>query len=143
MSINFAVFVGSLRKASFTRMVANSLIELAPPGLACRLVEIGDVAMFNDDLEGQKPAAWERLRRDVAGADAFLFVTPEYNRSVPACLKNALDVASRPEGKNAWAGKPAAIVSVSPYKMGAFGANHALRQAPRCSSHAAAGSLHW
>ena len=129
MSINFAVFVGSLRKASFTRMVANSLIELAPPGLACRLVEIGDVAMFNDDLEGQKPAAWERLRRDVAGADAFLFVTPEYNRSVPACLKNALDVASRPEGKNAWAGKPAAIVSVSPYKMGAFGANHALRQA--------------
>lgn len=129
MSINVAVFVGSLRKASFTRKVANALIELAPPTLDCRLIEIGDVVMFNEDLEGAKPAPWAHLRRDVAAADAFLFLTPEYNRSVPACLKNALDVASRPEGKNVWAGKPAAIVSVTPYTLGAFGANHALRQA--------------
>lgn len=129
MPIDVAVFVGSLRKASFTRKVADALIELAPPALTCRLVEIGDVAMFNEDLESGRPAAWARLRSDVAAADAFLFVTPEYNRSIPACLKNALDVASRPEGKNVWAGKPAAIVSVTPYKIGAFGANHALRQA--------------
>jgi NAD(P)H-dependent FMN reductase/ketosteroid isomerase-like protein len=102
---------------------------MAPPTLICRLIEIGDIAMFNEDLESEKPATWARLQRDVAAADAFLFLTPEYNRSIPACLKNALDVASRPEGKNVWTGKPAAIVSVTPYKMGAFGANHALRQA--------------
>jgi NAD(P)H-dependent FMN reductase/ketosteroid isomerase-like protein len=85
--------------------------------------------MYNQDLDANPPISWKRFRREVAASDAILFVTPEYNRSIPGCLKNALDVASRPDGHNSWDGKPAAIVSVTPYQLGAFGANHALRQA--------------
>jgi NAD(P)H-dependent FMN reductase len=128
-SFDVAVLVGSLRKASFSRKAAQALIKLAPAALKCELVEIGDLAMYNEDLDGNPPAAWVGFRQWIAKADAVLFVTPEYNRSIPACLKNALDVGSRPAGKNSWDGKPAAIVSVTPYKLGAFGANHALRQA--------------
>jgi chromate reductase, NAD(P)H dehydrogenase (quinone) len=123
------VLIGSLRKASLSRKVANALIDLAPDDLYCRVVEIGDLPIFNEDLEDAAPPSWSRLRDDVQRCDAVLFVTPEYNRSVPGGLKNALDVASRPEGKNVWAKKPTAVVSVTPYKMGAFGANHAIRQA--------------
>jgi len=126
---NVAVLVGSLRKASFTRKVAHALMEAAPKELACRLIEIGDLAMYNQDLDDHPPAAWTRFKGEIAGADAVLLLTPEYNRSIPACLKNALDVGSRPQGKSVWNGKPAGIVSVTPYKLGAFGANHALRQA--------------
>ncbi|HEY4192040.1 MAG TPA: NAD(P)H-dependent oxidoreductase [Mesorhizobium sp.] len=129
MSVNVAVFVGSLRKASLTRKVAKAAIDLSSANLRCRLIEIGDIAMYNEDLDAKPPAPWERLRRDIAEADAILFLTPEYNRSIPACLKNVLDVGSRPAGKSVWAGKPAGIISVTPYKLGAFGANHALRQA--------------
>jgi len=120
--------VGSLRKDSITRKMANALITAAPDALQCRIANIDDLVVFNEDLERDTPAPWTRFRRDVRDSDAVLFVTPEYNRSVPGGLKNAIDVASRPEGKNAWAGKPAAVVSVTPYKLGAFGANHALRQ---------------
>jgi len=102
---------------------------LAPASLQCELVEIGDLAIYDEDLDESPPAAWVRFKQRIAKADAILFVTPEYNRSIPGCLKNALDVGSRPAGKNSWDGKPAAIVSVTPYKLGAFGANHALRQA--------------
>jgi chromate reductase len=127
-ALNVAVLVGSLRKASFTRKVALALMDLAPKNLSCRVVEIGDLPMYNEDLDGAPPAAWTRLRQDIARSQAVLLATPEYNRSLPGCLKNALDVGSRPEGKSVWDGKPAAIVSVTPYKLGAFGANHALRQ---------------
>jgi chromate reductase, NAD(P)H dehydrogenase (quinone) len=122
------VLVGSFRKASLSRKIAEALIALAPDELNCRIVQIDDVPLFNEDLESATPPAWTRLRNDVTKCTAVLFVTPEYNRSFPGGLKNALDVASRPEGKNAWAKKPTAVVSVTPYKMGAFGANHALRQ---------------
>lgn len=124
-----AVIVGSLRKASFTRKVAHAMVEAAPAGLACRFVEIGELAMYNQDLDGTPPAPWTRFRAEIARAGAVLFLTPEYNRSIPGCLKNAVDVGSRPQGKSVWSGKPAGIVSVTPYKLGAFGANHALRQA--------------
>jgi chromate reductase len=127
-TFDVAVFVGSLRSEAYSRATARALIALAPAGLACAIVEIGDVPFYNQDLEASPPAAWVALRRRVAAADAVLFVTPEYNRSVPAALKNALDVASRPYGQSAWDGKPGAVVSVSPGAIGGFGANHHLRQ---------------
>lgn len=124
-----AMLVGSLRKKSLTRKVANALAALAPESLECHLLEIGDLPLYNEDLDENPPASWTRLRAEIKKHDAILFLTPEYNRSVPGCLKNALDVGSRPEGKNHWDGMPAGVVSVTPYKLGAFGANHALRQA--------------
>jgi chromate reductase, NAD(P)H dehydrogenase (quinone) len=123
-----AVIVGSLRKNSINRKVANALVELAPDSLALSIVEIGDLALYNQDNDEHPPAAWTRFRERINAADAVLFVTPEYNRSIPGPLKNAIDVASRPFGKNAWNGKPGGVVSASPGHMGAFGANHHLRQ---------------
>jgi NAD(P)H-dependent FMN reductase/ketosteroid isomerase-like protein len=126
--LSIAVIVGSLRKASFSRKVANALISQAPVSLGLQITEIGDLPLYNEDLDRDPPDSWIRFRSDIAKADAILFVTPEYNRSMPACLKNAIDIGSRPEGKNLFDGLPAGVVSVTPYKMGAFGANHALRQ---------------
>lgn len=123
-----AVIVGSLRKASINRMVANALAELAPAGLKLGIVEIGQLPLYNQDGDDDPPAEWTAFRERVRAADSVLFVTPEYNRSVPAALKNALDVGSRPYGKSAWSGKPGAVVSVSPGGIGGFGANHHLRQ---------------
>ncbi len=124
-----AVIVGSLRKESFTRKVALALAEIAPPSLKLSTVEIRDLPLYDQDLDGDAPpAAWITFRDRVRRADAVLFATPEYNRSVPGVLKNAIDVGSRPYGKSVWSGKPAAVASVSPGALGAFGANHHLRQ---------------
>ena len=124
-----AVLVGSLRRASWTRRVAVALGRVAPPTLKLEIIEIGDLPLYNQDLEtDDPPAPWTRLRERIRAADAVMFVTPEYNRSVPAVLKNAIDVGSRPPVKSAWRGKPAAVVSVSPGVLAAFGANHHLRQ---------------
>ncbi|MEX5747107.1 NADPH-dependent FMN reductase [Massilia sp. X63] len=124
-----AVLVGSLRKDSFTRKVAHSMIELAPPGLDMEIVEIRDLPLYNQDDETEHPsAAFTEFRERIGQADGVLFCTPEYNRSVPGALKNAIDVGSRPYGKAAFAGKPCAVVSVSPGALGGFGANHHLRQ---------------
>jgi chromate reductase len=127
--VNVCVLVGSLRKASFNRMLANALISLAPSSLQLDIVEIGQLPFYNQDLETDPaPALWTAFRQRVKAADAVLFVTPEYNRSVPAVLKNALDVGSRPYGSSVWDGKPGAVVSSSPGAIAAFGANHHLRQ---------------
>jgi chromate reductase len=123
-----AVFVGSLRKESLNRKMANALVEIAPAFLKLEIVEIGDLPLFNEDLDANTPAPWKLFRERIKRADAVLFVTPEYNRSVPGVLKNALDVASRPYGQNAWNGKPGAIISVSPGAIGGFGSNHHIRQ---------------
>lgn len=124
-----AVLVGSLRKESFTRKVAHSLIALAPDNLELTIVELRDLPLYNEDDETDTPpAAFTAFRDAIRGADGILFCTPEYNRSVPGCLKNAIDVGSRPYGKAVFADKPAAIVSVSPGALGGFGANHHLRQ---------------
>ncbi|AGT08097.1 NADPH-dependent FMN reductase [Paracoccus aminophilus] len=123
-----AVLVGSLRKGSFSRKLAHALTELAPKNLHFSFVEIGDLPLYNEDLEADVPAAWARLRREIKGAEAVMFVTPEYNRSVPASIKNALDVGSRPYGQSVWDGKPALVVSGSGGGIGGFGANHHLRQ---------------
>ena len=123
-----AVFVGSLRKESLNRKLANALIAMAPASLKLTIHEIGYLPLFNADFEAEPPAAVTEFKRNLAAADAVLFITPEYNRSVPGALKNAIDVGSRPYGKSAWTGKPGAVISVSPGAIGAFGANHHLRQ---------------
>jgi chromate reductase len=123
-----AVIVGSLRKASHSRRVAGALMDLAPADLDCEFVEIGDLPLYTEDLDDAPPVAWTRFRDEVRRADAVLIVTPEYNRSVPGGLKNAIDVGSRPPFQSVWGGLPTAIVSSSPYKLGGFGANHHLRQ---------------
>jgi len=126
--VDVAVFVGSLRREAFSRKLAQALVGLAPPPLQLSIVEIGQLPFYNQDDEAQPPAAWTALRARVKAADAVLFVTPEYNRSVPAALKNAVDVASRPYGQGAWDGTPGAVLSISPGAIGGFGANHHLRQ---------------
>lgn len=123
-----ATLVGSLRRDSLSRKVAEVLHDLAPAGLDPHFVEIGTLPLYNFDLEADPPLEWRRFRDEIRAADAVLFVTPEYNRSVPGVLKNAIDVGSRPKETSAWAGRPAGIVSVSPGAIGAFGANHHLRQ---------------
>ena len=125
---NVAVLVGSLRKESFTRKVANAIIKLAPPSLKFEIVEIAQVSHYNQDLENTPLADWVAFREKVRAVDAILFATPEYNRSVPGVLKNAIDVGSRPREKSVWAGKPGAVISVSPGALSGFGANHHLRQ---------------
>jgi chromate reductase, NAD(P)H dehydrogenase (quinone) len=122
-----AVVVGSLRKDSVSRKLANAFAALNP-GLKFNIVEIGDLPHFDQDLESDPPAQWVRFRQEIAAADAVLFVTPEFNRSVPGALKNAIDVGSRPYGQSVWNGKPGAVISLSPGAIGGFGANHHLRQ---------------
>ena len=129
MSVRVALIVGSLRKGSYSRAIGMAMKEIAAPGLDLVPVEIGDLPLYDPDLDNDAPPpAWTRFRGVVAATQAVLFVTPEYNRSIPGALKNALDVGSRPYGHSVWSGKPAAIVSVSPGALGAFGANHHLRQ---------------
>ncbi|MBV8759233.1 MAG: NAD(P)H-dependent oxidoreductase [Deltaproteobacteria bacterium] len=126
---NVAVIVGSLRKDSFTKKVANALWDVAPSSLKLEHVEIGALPLYNQDLEtASPPAEWVAFRDRMRGMQAVVFATPEYNRSVPGALKNAIDVGSRPYGKSIWSGKPAGVISVSPGNLSAFGANHHLRQ---------------
>jgi chromate reductase len=129
MALRIAVLVGSLRDGSFTRKVANALIGRAPETLTAEIVEIGELALYNQDLDTETPpTGWVAFRDAIRPKDGVLFVTPEYNRSVPGVLKNAIDVGSRPYGKSVWSKKPCAVASVSPGALGAFGANQHLRQ---------------
>jgi len=123
-----AVLVGSLRKESFSRKLAKAIAVTAPPSLKFDFVEIGQLQLFNQDLEPTPTAEWVAFRDRIRPADAVLFVTPEYNRSVPGVLKNAIDVGSRPYGQSVFNGKPAAVVGNSPGAVGGFGAYHHLRQ---------------
>lgn len=126
--MKIGVIVGSLRRGSYNRMVANTLISLAPSSLEMELIEIGQLSFFNQDDEASPPQAWVDFRKKIQALDGFILVTPEYNRSMPAVLKNALDVGSRPYGSSSWDGKPCAVVSASIGATGGFGANHHLRQ---------------
>ncbi|QJD90212.1 NAD(P)H-dependent oxidoreductase [Duganella dendranthematis] len=126
-----AVIIGSLRKDSLNRKFAHAVMELAPASLALDIVEIGELPIYNEDLDAKDatpPQAWTQFRDRLKEYEGVLFFTPEYNRSTTAALKNALDVGSRPYGSSVWSGKPAGIVSVSPGATGGFGANHHLRQ---------------
>jgi chromate reductase len=129
MPVRVALIVGSLREGSYSRAIGLEMKAIAAPGLELELIEIGDLPLYNPDLDtAAPPAPWVRFREEIQTTEAVLFVTPEYNRSIPGALKNALDVGSRPYGHSIWQGKPAAIVSVSPGALAAFGANHHLRQ---------------
>lgn len=132
--IKVGVLVGSLRKDSFCRKLSKALKEVAPQSLELENVAIGELALYNEDLDepGNLPEAWTVFREKMKSCDAFLFVSPEYNRSVPGVLKNALDVGSRPPSKSVWGGKPGAVLTASPGSIGGFGANHHLRQTLSC-----------
>jgi chromate reductase, NAD(P)H dehydrogenase (quinone) len=125
---DLAVLVGSLRKESWSRKIALAFAAQATESLTAEIVEIGQLPLYNQDLETELPPAWATFRQRIKAADAVLFVTPEYNRGVPGVLKNAIDVGSRPGGQSSYLGKPAAVISVTPGALGAFGANHHLRQ---------------
>lgn len=129
-TLDVALVVGSLRKGSFTQQVAHAIAAYPGP-LTYHHVEIGSLPLYNEDreTEGGVPPEWIEFRKSIRNTSGVLFATPEYNRSIPGGLKNALDVGSRPYGQSAWDGKPAAVISVSPGAIGAFGANHHLRQA--------------
>ncbi|HEX4762233.1 MAG TPA: NAD(P)H-dependent oxidoreductase [Sphingomicrobium sp.] len=125
-----AILVGSLRKDSINRKVARSICALRGENLDCKMIEIGDLPLYNQDYDSapQQPEQYIRFRDEMRAADGVLFVTPEYNRSVPGVLKNAIDIGSRPYGQSVFDKKPAAIVTASPGAIGGFGANHHLRQ---------------
>jgi len=128
--VKIALISGSLRKESVSKKIATSVGELFPQGYQSQFVEIGNLPLYNEDIdtESNVPATYTEFRKAIKESDAVLFVTPEYNRSMSGALKNALDVGSRPVGQSVWNGKPAAIISQSPGPISGFGANHHLRQ---------------
>lgn len=123
-----AVIVGSLRKQSFSLRIAQAFTKLAPASLKLNIVMLNDLSFFNQDLEAAPPADWLKFRETLQAADAVLFVTPEYNRSIPGVLKNAIDIGSRPFGKSSFLGKPAGIISSSPGPLGGICAAMNLKQ---------------
>ena len=129
---NVVVLIGSLRKQSISAGLAEALRKIVPAQLQLKVLPIGDMPFYNPDIEACAPASWIAFRKAIVEAEAILFIMPEYNRSIPAVLKNAVDVGSRPYGLSAWDGKPAAIITLSPGTLGGFGANHHLRQAMVC-----------
>ena len=129
MAYKIAIIVGSLREGSINKKVARSMCAIRGDNLDCSIVEIGDLPLYNQDLDANPPEQYVRFRKEVGEADGVLFVSPEYNRGIPGVLKNAIDVGSRPYGQSVFDKKPAAIVTASPGNIGGFGANHQIRQA--------------
>lgn len=127
-SKKIGLIVGSLRKDSFNKKTAQALVQLIPDNMECEFIEIGNLPLYNQDLDTNPPKEFTQFREQVKKCDAVLFFTPEYNRSVPGVLKNAIDVGSRPYGQSVWTKKPAGVISVSIGAVGGFGANHHLRQ---------------
>ncbi|NUQ16981.1 MAG: NAD(P)H-dependent oxidoreductase [Sphingomonas sp.] len=128
MAYKIAIIVGSLREGSLNRKMARAICGIRGDNLDCSMVEIGDLPLYNQDLDSNPPDQWKRFREQIRPADGVLFVSPEYNRGIPGVLKNAIDVGSRPYGQSVFDKKPAAIVTVSPGSIGGFGANHQIRQ---------------
>jgi len=129
MPRDIAVLLGSLRAGSFSRMAAHALADLADDRLKLGIVELGELPIYNQDLDADPPQSWTIFRQRIKTADGVLFITPEYNRTIPGVLKNAIDIGSRPYGASVWGGKPGAVASLSPGPIGGFGANHNVRQA--------------
>lgn len=129
-NITIGIIAGSLRREAYSRRIAAHIAGLAPEGFDFRIIDIGGLPLYNQDFDDMEeaPDAYGPFRREIGGLDGVVFVTPEHNRSMPAALKNAIDVASRPSGSNAWSGKPGAVVSVSNGRIGGFGAAAHLRQ---------------
>jgi chromate reductase len=126
--IKIAVLVGSNRRESINRKLAQAIAKLGGEQLAFHFVALDDLPLYNQDLEGEMPKSVVEFKAEIAAADALLFVTPEHNRSIPALLKNAIDWGARPHGKNSWSAKPAAITGASPGALGAAMAQTHLRQ---------------
>jgi chromate reductase, NAD(P)H dehydrogenase (quinone) len=126
-SYRIGVVVGSLRKDSFNRSLAKALVELAPAEFSFEQLEIGDLPLYNQDHDAHQAESVKRLKNDIKAVAGLVFVTPEYNRSIPGVLKNALDNASRPYGESAWTGKPAGILGVSVGTIGTAMAQQHLR----------------
>jgi len=122
------IIVGSLREGSINRKIARSMCAIRDDDLDCTMIEIGDLPLFNQDLEMTPPEQWVRFKEQVLAADGILFCSPEYNRGMPGVLKNAIDVGSRPYGKSVWDRKPAAIITASTGAIGGALANHQIRQ---------------
>lgn len=121
------VIVGSLRKESLNRQLANALIKMAPPDFTFKLIEIADLPLYNQDLDGKQPESVNKFKQEIMQCQGLLFITPEYNRSIPGVLKNALDQGSRPYGQSAWAGKPAGVLGISVGAIGTALAQQHLR----------------
>ncbi|HEX2804213.1 MAG TPA: NADPH-dependent FMN reductase [Sphingomicrobium sp.] len=128
MAYKIAILVGSLREDSINRKIARSICAFRDDNLDCEMVEIGNLPLYNQDSDANPPPEYVKFRDQIRAADGVLFVTPEYNRSVPGVLKNAIDIGSRPYGQSVFDKKPAAIITASPGAIGGFGANHHLRQ---------------
>lgn len=128
-NMKVAIIVGSLRKESFNRKVANEMIRLAPENLELEIVEINDLTFFNEDIENDPPQSWKDFKNKISDSDAILFVSPEYNRTIPGVLKNAMEIAARPPKQSSFSGKPGAVVTVSPGAIGGLGANLTIRNA--------------
>lgn len=129
---NIAVLVGSIRKESYNRQLANALVKLAPGGFSFQFVRIDDLPLFNDDISNDPAPSVVRIKSEIGPADGVIFVTPEYNRSIPGVLKNAIDWGSRPPGKNVWGGKPTGIIGISPGPSGTAMAQQHLRNILTC-----------
>lgn len=128
MARKIGIVVGSLRKGSYHRKIGKVIAGLFPEGYEVSTLEIGDLPLYNEDLEENLPPSWVRVRAQVEAFDGVVFVAPEYNRSVTGAMKNVIDICSRPYGSNKWDGTPALIVSGSSGAISGFGANHHLRQ---------------
>lgn len=126
---NIAILVGSLRKESVNLKIAKELIRLAPDSLSLKIVEIGNLNLYNEDLEKNVPESWKKFRSEIGNSDGVIFVSPEYNRSIPGVLKNAIDVATRPPKDNVLLKKPAMVATASGSGISGVAANHAIRQA--------------
>lgn len=129
MQKKVAIIIGSIRKESFNRKVANEMIRLAPEGLALEIIEIKDLTFFNEDIENDPPQSWIDYKNQIEENDAILFISPEYNRTIPGVLKNAMEIGARPPKKNSWKEKPGAVVTVTPGAIGGLGANQTIREA--------------
>lgn len=129
---SIAVIVGSLRRDSFNAKLANALGKLAPPEFSFKSVQISDLPLYNQDDDDNPTAAVKRLKAEITAAQGVLFVTPEYNRSIPGVLKNAIDHASRPYGQSVWKGKPTSVIGVSIGASGTALAQQHLRNILAC-----------
>ena len=129
MAYKIAIIIGSLRKDSLNRRVARSICALRNDNLDCSMIEIGDLPLYNQDLDSDPPEQWTRFRQQIASSDVVVLCSTEYNRGIPGVLKNAIDVGSRPYGQSVFDKKPGAIVTASPGSIGGFGSNHQIRQA--------------
>jgi len=130
MENKIGIIAGSLRKESFSKKIAKAILQMQPEGFTFEIIALDDLTVYNQDFDdhNQVPESYIEFRKKIKEMEGIIFITPEHNRSIPAVLKNAIDIGSRPAGKSVWNNKPAAVFSNSPGNLSAFGANHHLRQ---------------